>query len=195
MIPAGYLLKRTKPPPGWLKTKDTKVEEVCSVSACVNDDIVELLDGWQFNKFGLANTKDLLLNLAQEASISLEGTSLFFYEIYEHELDSDGWFFDPNGWQSLTLARSSSIEVDVSPPEQTDRRMKLGYDVVAYGDFPDHSPLSCNSVATKLRTNRFCLFDDFYEAKEAVDTGKFGGGCEMGLYRIMSVYRLEGWQA
>ncbi len=195
MIPAGYLLKRTTPPPGWLRTKDTKVGEVCSVSACVNDDVVDLLNCCQFNKFGLANSKDLLLNLAKEASIDLKGTSLFFYEIYEQELDSDGWNFDPQRWQSLTLSDASSVENDVSPPEHTDRETKLGYDVVAYRDFPDHSPLSCNSVATELKTNRYCLFDDFDQAKDAVDSGKFGGGCEEGFYRIMSVHRLDGWQA
>ncbi|MBX7528175.1 hypothetical protein [Qipengyuania vesicularis] len=193
MIPAGYLLKRTTPPPDWLKTKDTNVDEVCSVSACVNDDIVDLLHSWQFNRLGLANTKDLILQIAAEASVSLEGASLFYYEIYEQELDSDGWSFDPKGWQNLTFADASSIEVDVTPPVRADCPTKLGYDVVAYRDFPDHSPLSCNSVASELPTNRFCLFDSFEEAKDAVDTGKFGGGCEDGLYRIMSVHRLEGW--
>jgi len=194
MIPAGYLLKRTTPPPVWLKTKNSRVDEVCSVSECVNHDVVDLLNSWQFNKFGLANTKDLLFKLAQQADVNLEGTSLFFYEIYELELDSDGWDFDPEGWQSLTLSDASSITDEVSQPEHSDHQTKLGYDVVAYGDFPEHSPLSCNSVATKLSTNRFCLFDDFDQAKNAVNTGAFGGGCEDGLYRIMSVHRLEGWR-
>ena len=35
--------------------------------------------------------------------------------------------------------------------------------------------------------NRFCLFDTFEEAKAAIDCGKFGGGCEPGIYKIFSV--------
>ena len=195
MISAGYLLKRTTPPPGWLQGSATKFDEVCSVSACVNDDVVDLVNSWRFNKFGLANTKDLILELAQEDGVSVKGASLYFYEMYEHELASDGWTFDPENWQRLTLADASNVEIDVSPPDQKDRATLLGYDVVAYRDFPEHSPLSCNGVATELEVNRFCLFDNFEEAKDTIDTGKFGGGCEDGLYRIMSVHRLDGWQA
>ena len=195
MISAGYLLKRTTPPSGWLQGSGTDFVEVCSVSACVNDDVVDLLNSWKFNKFGLANTKNLILELAQEEGNSVEGTSLFFYEMYEQELASDGWAFDPDAWQGLTHSDASNVEIDVSPPDHADQATLLGYDVVAYRDFPDHSPLSCNGVAMELQVNRFCLFDSFEQAKDSIDTGKFGGGCEDGLYRIMSVHRLDGWQA
>jgi len=193
MIPAGYLIKRTVPPLGWLQPNASNIAEVCSVSDCVNDDVVDLLDSWKFNNFGFANTKEILLELAQSSAVDLSDTSLFFYYVYERELGSDGWKFDPEGWRKLTLPDISTIENGVVAPECADRPVLLGYDVVVCGDFPEHSPLSCNLIATELPVNQFCLFDDFDAAKAAINAGKFGGGCGEGFYRIMSVCRVEGW--
>lgn len=194
MIPAGYLLKWTTPPPGWLCPNPSNIAEVCSVSDCVNENVINLLDSWKFNQFGLANNIETLLDLAQSAGANLSKASLFFYSTYEKELQSDGWEFDPDGWRALTLAESSNLENDVTSPSASSNLKMLGYDVVAYGDFPDHSPLSCNSLGTELPVNEYCLFDDFATAKAAIDEGKFGGGCEDGFYRILSVSRLESWR-
>ncbi|WFL78348.1 hypothetical protein P7228_04595 [Altererythrobacter arenosus] len=194
MIPAGYLLKRTTPPPGWLTPSTSNISEVCSVSNCVNDNVIELIDSWKFNRFGLANSKEVILELAREAAVDFSHTTLFFYAGYERELETDGWEFDPARWRALTSSEVSNVKDKVTVPEESDRPVTLGYDVVAYGDFPDHSPLSCNSMATELSVNEFCLFDHFDTAKGAIDAGKFGGGCEDGIYRIMSVSRLDSWQ-
>lgn len=123
MIPAGYLLKWTPPPPGWLHPNPSNIAEVCSVSDCVNENVINLLDCWKFNQFGLANSIKTLLDLAQSAGASLSKASLFFYSTYENELESDGWEFDPDGWRALTLTESSNVEKDVvSPPHTATRR-------------------------------------------------------------------------
>ncbi len=187
MIPAGYLIKRTVPPPGWLESGVPHVSQVCSVSNCVNENVVELADSWSHNGFGLANDPEVLWKLARERDVDLSESELFFYSAYEFELESDGWTFDPSQWRATTRARSSSILDNVTAPKDDASLIFLGYDVVVFGDFLEHSPLSCNSIATQLPVNRYCLFDRFREAKDSIDTGKFGDGCEEGIYKIFSV--------
>jgi hypothetical protein len=187
MVPAGYSLKRTVPPPGWLQSATSNVLEVCSLSNCVNENVVEPQDSWNHNGFGLANAPSVLWSLAQEAKVELSGSKLFFHSAYEFELESDGWTFDPLAWRRLSRAASSTIVDNVIVPSNEAGLVQLGYDVVVFGDFLEHSPLSCNSVAKELQVNRYCLLDSLVEAKAAIDSGKFGGGCVDGIYRIFSV--------
>lgn len=187
MVPAGYLLKRTVPPPGWLLPSTSHVTEVCSVAHCVNDNVVEPQDSWKHNGFGLANSPEVLWELARESGAALSGSKLFFYSAYERELESDGWEFDSSSWQPLSRAVSSKLPDEVAVPGPEVSLTLLGYDVVVFGDFLEHSPLSCNSIANDVPVNRYCLFDSLSEAKGAVDAGKFGGGCEEGRYKIFSV--------
>ena len=183
MIPAGYLLKRVKPPPGWLGTPN--IIDVCSLSDCVNDDVVNLQAVWKHNDFGLANDPKTLWELAHEQD--LNGSTLFYYEAYEYEIESDGWEFDPKSWRPVTPAPSASVLTAVLPPLPPLRANIIGYDVVTFGDFLEHSPLSCNSIAKELQVNEHCLLASFDAAKEAINAGAFGGGCEEGLYKIFSV--------
>jgi len=163
------------------------------VANCVNDNVVEPQDSWKHNGFGVANNPEVLRELGAKDAIDLSGSKLFFYSAYEHELESDGWTFEPHEWRPITRAASSDIPNDVTIPRAGDGGAwrLLGYDVVVFGDFLEHSPLSCNSVAAALKVNSFCLFDDLEEAKAAIDSGKFGGGCEEGIYKIFSVSILE----
>jgi len=64
-----------------------------------------------------------------------------------------------------------------------------GFDVTSFvvHTSPECSPLSCNSLAEKIPTNRHCLFNTFDEAKSAIDNGMFAGA-EPGPYRIIAVY-------
>jgi hypothetical protein len=190
MIPGGYLLKRTVPPPGWLQPQTDHVVEVCSVADCVNDNIADPQDTWNHNGFGLANDPEMLFDTARQSGIDLSGARMFYYAVHEMELPSDGWTFDPRLWQEVSRAASSSVPDDVAVLDDETDHILLGYDVVVFGDFLEHSPLSCNSIATELPVNRHCLFDTFETAKSAIDTGKFGKGCEEGIYKIFSVYEL-----
>jgi hypothetical protein len=58
---------------------------------------------------------------------------------------------------------------------------------------PEHSPLSCNGLAKKLKTNIHCLFDTFEEAETHLNKGDFGG-CDPGNLQIFAVYSVN-WPA
>jgi hypothetical protein len=188
MVPAGYLLKRVSTPPGWLKTGTSHVTDVCSVADCVNDNVVDVQDAWQHNAFGLANDPRTLWDLVSAKSAELCGAVLFYYEAYEQEMESDGWSFDTNQWRPLSGAPSASVATDVAKPKST---RLLGYDVAVFGDFLEHSPLSCNSLAEDLAVNEHCLFNELSDAVAAINTGGFGGGCEEGVYKVFSVNVVE----
>lgn len=138
----------------------------------------------------MANNPEILWNEARENALDVSGSKLFYYSAYERELVSDGWTFDPKKWRPMSRATSSEVRDDVVVPKEDTSLILLGYDVVVFGDFLEHSPLSCNSIATNVGVNRFCLFDGIDEAKSAIDAGKFGGGCEEGAYKIFSVSEL-----
>jgi hypothetical protein len=186
VIPAGYLLKRVLPPPGWLKPGVSHVTAVCSVADCVNDNVLQPQEKWRHNSFGVSNTAEDLRLLACEEGVETADAQLFYYTAYELELESDGWTFDTEGWRPRSPAPSAAVPDCVNEPS-SDALTLLGYDVVVFGDFLEHSPLSCNSIATDVPVNEYCLFNDLAEARSAIDEGKFGGGCEEGLYTIFSV--------
>ena len=182
MIPAGYLLKRTTPPPGWLA--DERITEVCSVSNCVNDNVVEPSDDWKHNGFGVANSPEILAKMVRLQEVNATDSKLFYYEAFESEIESDGWTFAFDAWRPVTFAPSSVIPLEVQLP--TGDLKFLGYDVVVFGDYLEHSPLSCNSVSESQFTNEYCLFDTLEAAQHAINSGGFGGGCEEGVYKILS---------
>lgn len=184
MIPAGYLLKRVVAPPEYLS--GPTITDVCSVSDCVNDDVVDVQKVWQHNGFGVANDPATLWRLAPDIGPGA-GATLFYYEAYEEEIESDGWTFDPKAWRQLSQVSSAGVDTSVTPPSQDFKVTLIGYDVVVFGDFLEHSPLSCNHVAVEVAVNERCLFETLEAAKKAIDTGTFGGGCEDGIYRIFSV--------
>jgi hypothetical protein len=187
MLPAGYLLKRIAPPPGWLSNGLGHIKDICSVSDCVNDNIVDVQGAWQHNGFGVANNPDVLASLAAAVGADVGDASLFYFTAYERELESDGWTFDPAAWRVRSAAQSAAVADDVRLPPP-DALTLLGYDVVVFGDFLEHSPLSCNSVAEQLATNEHCLLASLDEAVAAINDGAFGNGCEEGVYSIFAVH-------
>jgi hypothetical protein len=187
MVPAGYLWKRVIPPPAWLASAPTRVKDVCSVSVCVNDNVVDPVDSWQHNSFGFANSPHILASLARRNGADLDDATLFFYAAYEFEFHSDGWIFEAGGWRPRSPDPSAGVPDDVVVPRDPASLILVGYDVVVRDYGTVHSPLSCNAIAKEIMVNEHCLFDDFDQAKEAVDAGKFGG-CEQGEYTIFSVH-------
>ena len=116
MVPAGYFLKCIVPPPAWLDTKLNHIEDVCSVSECVNRNVVDLQQSWQHNSFEMANDPETLKSLVVQGGLNLAGSTLFYYIAYEFELPSDGWIFDTNQWRPRTPLQSSFITDDFKSP-------------------------------------------------------------------------------
>lgn len=176
MIPVGYLYKKVALRPDWLQAE--AVFDVYSLSICVSDDFAYYTDYWKHNGYWLFNSPEEIKELASNEGIDLQGTTLFYYEVYEYEFDEDlkEWFpFTPD-----------PVDTNVQVP--THKQLE-GFDVATFRchNIPEHSPLSCNSLATTIPVNKHCLINTFAEAKAALDDGLFIGS-EPGPYRIFAVY-------
>lgn len=117
-----------------------------------------------------------------ERKIETTDLTLFYYEAFDHQFDAK-----MGAW--LPFAPESSFTTNVEVPMAKTLR---GVDVVTFiaQTSPECSPLSCNGLAREMPVNRFCLFDDFASAYEAVAAGKFNDS-EPGPYRIFAVYTVE----
>ena len=141
MIPAGYMAKRVAERPEWLSAD--RVTSIYSVSGCVSDDFADYVDFWKHNGYWFFDTPEIIVEIARENHIDLAEAVLFYYEVYELQFDSGSWTrFEP----------VSSFGTTVSVPEQKDLE---GYDVVTFSvqTSPEHSPLSCNGLASEVETN------------------------------------------
>jgi len=177
MIPPGYLYKQVARRPEWLKA--AQVNDIYSLSGCVSEDFTDYVNYWKHNGYWLFDSPDIISEIVQEASLSLERQKLFYYEAYELQYDEDA-----QSW--LQFKPESSFTTGVVVPA---RRKLEGFDVTSFslGNVPECSPLSCNGQAEHLITNEHCLFESFDEAKAAIELGKFDS-CEPGPYRIIAVY-------
>lgn len=175
MIPVGYMAKRVSKKPDSMSA--AQVVDIYSVSDCISENFAEYIPYWKHNGYWLFDSPEAIRHLAQELSIDLEGTSLFYYEAHDLEFDGENW--DAYG-------PDPSIPTNVVPPV---RRQLEGFDVVTFSakNKPECSPLSCNSMAKEIHTNAHCLFSSFDEAKTSLESGAFSN-CEPGPYRIFSVY-------
>ena len=151
------------------------VTDIYSVSSHVNDDFADYIYYWKHNGYWLFDSPEIIRSVAQENSIELKGTSLFYYEAHEMEFDGESW-----------QAYAPEFPTNVTPPSE---RKLEGFDVVTFyaRNAPECSPLSCNGMAEELRTNAHCLFASFDEAYTNVNNGAFNNS-EPGPYRIFAVY-------
>lgn len=120
--------------------------------------------------------------MAREHAISLEGLRLFYYEAYEREYDEELKTWD-------RFFPEQSFETNVLIPQNKELE---GFDVTCFGmnNAPECSPLSCNSLAETIHTNRHCLFTTFEKAKDALEHGLFINS-EPGPYRIIAVFSVN----
>jgi hypothetical protein len=178
MQPLGYLYKRVAVRPDWLKAG--QVEDIYALSGCISEDFADYVNYWRHNGYWLFNSPEVVESLARENSISLDGLKLFYYEAFEEEFDdtTDQW---------VSYEPVASFETEIIEPVE---RHLEGFDVTNFTvhTSPECSPLSCNSLAENLRTNKHCLFNTFDEAKSAIEEGKFKNAGEPGPYRIIAVY-------
>lgn len=178
MTPAGYIAKRVCKKPDWLNAAE--IIDIYSIANCISEDFTDYIKYWRHNGYWFFDSPEIIQGIAVENSIELEGTSLFYYEVYEME-------FDGESWRQYQI--ESSFPTNVVLPA---RRQLEGFDVVTFsvGTSPECSPLSCNSLAENLCTNEHCLFASFEEAETNVNNGIFNES-EPGPYRIFSVYSVD----
>lgn len=177
MVPAGYMAKRVSKRPEWLHAM--QVEDIYSVSGCCSENFADYIEYWKHNEYWLFDSPKVIRNLASEHAIDLQRTRLFYYDAYEKEFDGKSW---------------NSYRADPFPTgvEQPEVKQLEGFDVATFfaRNAPECSPLSCNSIAEQVTTNRHCLFGTFKEAEDSVLEGVFNN-CEPGPYRIFSVYSVD----
>jgi len=165
------------------KPKDFQIDgivDVYSVSGCLSENFADYIEYWRHNGYWLFDSPEIIRTVAQENSIQLDGTSLFYYEVYEMEFDGKEW---------SPYEAESSLPTNVIPPQE---KLLEGFDVVTFyaKNAPEHSPLSCNGMAKGIRTNRHCLLESFAEAYDQLNGGAFKNA-EPGPYRIFAVYSVE----
>jgi hypothetical protein len=188
MTPAGYMAKRVYTKDDWLEARKEKVflkaapqvMDVYSVSSCISEDFADYISFWKHNGYWFFDSPEVIKSVAKENSIPLDGTSLFYYEVHEMEFDGERWGpWSPEPSFPTNVARPVSKQLE-------------GFDVVTFHvkTSPECSPLSCNSMAEKVRTNAHCLFESFDEAEKNLNHGVFKNA-EPGPYRIFSVYSVD----
>jgi hypothetical protein len=177
MVPAGYIAKRVVTRPDWLGA--SSVSSIYSVCGCVSHDFTDYIGFWKHNGYWLFDSPDIITDIARENNIDLTETMLFFYEVYELQFNSGEW---------TSFESEPSFCTNVSLPEA---KVLEGYDVVTFyvQTSPEHSPLSCNSLAAEVETNTRCLLQSFEQARTLLENGTFNDS-EPGPYRIFAVYSL-----
>ena len=178
MIPVGYMAKRVSRKPDWLPAPH--IIDIDSVSNCQSEDFADYIPYWKHNGYWFFDSPEIIKHIATEHSIPLEGTSLFYYEVYEMEFDGERW---------QAFSPEASLPTNVLSPST---KHLEGFDVVNFTarTSPECSGLSCSSLAGDLHTNAHCLFDSFDEAKTNVGNGAFNES-EPGPYRIFAVYSVN----
>ncbi len=162
MIPIGYMAKQISTAPDWLKAQ--QVRDIYSVSGCISKYFDDYIKSWKHNGYLLFDSPDLIREVANELSISLEGTKLFYYEAYEMH-------FDEKRMTWSAFSPEPGVRTEVSVP--INKRLE-GYDLVSFvvPRSPECSPLSCNGLAEEIPTNSHCLIETFDLAKAALESGK-----------------------
>lgn len=135
--------------------------DIYSVNDCVNDNFTDFVDYWKHNGFWFFDSPEVIKSLAEEHSIDLSGTNLFYYEAFEKEFAEGSWRdFGPSPWLATNVAKPANEVLE-------------GFDfaVVEVENCPDptHSPLSCNGLAEEVSTNSHCLFETSSRRKRALN--------------------------
>ena len=179
MIPVGYMAKQVSLNPEWLQAEG--VMDIYSVSACISKNFADYIPYWKHNGYWFFDAPAMIQQLAQEHSVDLTGTQLFYYEVYELEYDEED--------QEWAEFEAEDFPTNVVVPAA---KVLAGYDLVSFsvGTNAGCSPLSCNSLASRVATNRHCLLDSFEQTKQLLESDNFKE-VEPGPYRIFAVYSVE----
>ena len=179
MIPVGYLAKRVAQNPYWLNAP--AVKDIYSVSGHISADFMDYITFWRHNGYWLFDSPEIILQLASENRVGLDDLTFFYYEAYEQEFDEES-----SQWLGFEPA---DFPTNVILPTQ---REFHGFDIVTFsvGTNPQCSPLSCNHLASKIKTNSHCLLESFEKVKRGLESGNFTPS-EPGPFRIFAVYTID----
>jgi hypothetical protein len=171
------MAKRVSARPEWLTA--AQVVDIYSVSHCVSEDFASWIAYWKHNGYWFFDSPEVIERVAREGGVDLQGTSLFFYEVYGQEFDEV-----EGTWADFGPELSFPTQVIVPAEKVLD-----GYDVVSFecGTSAECSPLSCNHLATDVETNSRCLLASLEQAKQLLEGGAFRGS-EPGPFRVFAVY-------
>ena len=180
MLAAGYMARKIAARPEGLNIPG--VDDIYSVSGCISEYFADYINSWKHNGWWLFDTPDAIRQVAREKGVDLSGMQFFYYETsaQEYAAEDKVWY---------GVDQEHSIPTDVQIPVAA---MLEGYDVVTFSAAtnPEHSPLSCNSLAEKIPVNRHCLLHSYEEAKALIEAGTFNDS-EPGPFRIFAVYSLQ----
>jgi hypothetical protein len=168
----GYFPKRTEQRPAWLEA--VKIEEICSVSACISKGPEKWIDHWKHNEMWVFDSPALAWSVVPEAV--REGFEVYAYGVAPVKI-SEG--------------KEEGFDIPrISPEPLPDGFESLGFDIVcrSCGTQFECSPLSCNRLAEEIPTNRFCLLDDIVTAL-GLARGLDEAACEPGPYFVVEVFR------
>lgn len=168
----GYFPKKTARHLDWFRRQG--VDEICSVSSCISKEPEKWIGRWKHNEMWVFDSPALAWSVVPEAE--REGFEMYAYRIAPVEI-ADG------NERTFTIP-------PISPEPLSDDFESLGFDIVcrSCGTNFECSPLSCNELAEKIPTNRFCLIDDLAAALQ-VARGFDGIVCEPGPYFVVEVFR------
>lgn len=174
------MYKRVAVRPDWMKAP--AVCDIYSLSRCVSENFADYINFWRHNGYWLFDSPKIIEGLATENAIPLEGLTLFYYEAFEQQYDADDQAWTP-------FSPEASFTTNVQSPKN---KTLHGFDVTTFfaQTSPECSPLSCNSLAEAISTNKHCLLDTFEEARDTLERGAFKDS-EPGPYRIISVYTVD----
>ena len=164
---AGYFPKPAAVPDGWPAA--ARVDEICSVSTCLNAPPAGWIHRWLHNELGFFNTR-------ADARAVGPGLALFAYRLWPFR-------FAEGRLEALAVPH---LAVE---PLSADF-VSLGFDAVSKSasSFFECSPLSCNTMAAEIPVNRFCLVDSRPEAAALAE--RFSrGNQEPGPYHVLEVLR------
>jgi hypothetical protein len=168
---AGYFPKTTGVPPGWIASD--RVEEICSVSHCINSGPDGWIDKWLHNELGFFNTRSDAVAVTRGDADSF---NIFAYRLLPFR------FKDGNA-EPFAIAL---FHVEQLPSSF----VSLGFDAVSksVSAFFECSPLSCNNMAAEAPVNRYCLLETLEEAMALAQRCSLEEG-EPGPYYVLEVLR------
>lgn len=180
MTPLGYIGKRIAERPEWLAIPCVK--SIYSVANCISSDFADYIPFWRHNGFWLFDHPGIIVQLCVDNSIDMTGLSYLY-------LESDLVQYDTGRKRWSEFQPESSFETNVSKP--IGARL-MGFDVVTFscGNTSEHSPLSCNHVASEILVNEYCLIDNSDDARDHIEAGVFANS-EPGPLRVVAVHEVE----
>lgn len=180
MTPLGYIARRVIPRPGWLNAPH--VESIYSVANCMSEDFADYIEFWRHNGHWLFDRPSIITDICEESCIEISGLTFLYLEseLIQYDADQKKWMaYEPD----------SSFSTDVTKAH--DAKL-LGYDVTTsyYSPKPEHSPLSCNHIASVVPVNKYCLIDHLDEDRNHIENGAFVSS-EPGHLRVIAVHEIE----